>query len=95
MSLSVYFAIHILSRSGWEGTCPWRMTISMEMSHHGFIFKFSELKYKRKRVRFSPCEFFSYAIKAVTLSGFIEIVFCQCMRVVCEFLNILKACCFF
>ena len=28
------FAIHILSRSGYEGSSPWIMTISMEMSHH-------------------------------------------------------------
>ena len=63
----------------------------MEMSHYGFFFIiFSELKYKHKRVHFSPCEFFSYAIKAVTLSVFIEIVFCQSMRAVCEFLNVLK-----
>ena len=32
------------------------------MSHHGFFFKFSELKYERKRVHFSPCAFLFYFI---------------------------------
>ena len=31
---------------------------SMEMSHHGFISKFSELKYEPKRVHFSSYECF-------------------------------------
>ena len=45
MSLSVYFTIHILSRSGKEGSSPWRMTISMECHITDFL-KFSELKYE-------------------------------------------------
>ena len=40
------------------------MNISMEMSHHGF-----ELKYERKRVHFSPNEFF-----------FIISIYTWCMR---------------
>ena len=36
MSLSVYFTIYIISRSGKEGSSLWRMTISMEVSHQGF-----------------------------------------------------------
>ena len=40
----------------------------MEMSHHGFFLKFSELKYERKRVHFSPYDFF-FIISIYTYSA--------------------------
>ena len=54
-SLSVKHAIHILSRSGWEGLSPWRMIILMEMSHHVIL----EI---RIRIRAQPSTFFSLRI---------------------------------
>ena len=61
MSLSVYHTIHILSRAGQEGSSPWRMTISMKMSHHGF-FEIFRIKIRAQASTFFPLRIFLYYI---------------------------------
>ena len=61
VSLSVYFAIHILSRSGKEGSGPWRMTISMEMTHHDF-FEIFRIKIRAQASTFYSFRFIHYYI---------------------------------
>ena len=61
MSLPVKYAIHILSRSGKEGSSPCRMTISMEMSHHGF-FEIYRIKIRAQASTFFFLRIFLYYI---------------------------------
>ena len=43
--------IHILSRSGKGDSSPWRMTFSMEMSHHGF-FEIFRIKIRAQAIEY-------------------------------------------
>ena len=54
-------AIHILSQSGLDGSSLWRMTISVEISHHGFLKNF-RIKIRAQASTFFPYKIFLYYI---------------------------------